>query len=57
MPAAEVEVLSYKVPKTLKAELQKLADADRRKLGPYILLVLERHVEEEKAKQKGAKKK
>lgn len=50
----ETDVLSYRVPKWVKAELQKLADADRRKLGPYILLLLERHIEE--AKQKGGKK-
>ena len=34
------------------AELQKLADADRRKPGPYIALVLEQHVAIEKAKAK-----
>jgi len=52
--STETEVLSYRVPKGLKAELQKLADADRRKLGPYILLVLEEHVA---AKKQGAKRK
>lgn len=37
-------VISYRVPQSLKDELQKLADADRRKLGPYIQIVLEEHV-------------
>jgi hypothetical protein len=36
--------LSYQVPAPLKVKLQKLADADRRKLGPYIQIVLEDHV-------------
>lgn len=45
-------VLSYQVEEDLKADLQKLADADRRKLGPYIALVLEQHVAAEKAKAK-----
>lgn len=49
--AEETEVLSYRVPKAIKAELQKLADADRRKLGPYILLVLEQHIAEAKKAQ------
>lgn len=40
--------LSYLVPKRLKEELQVLADADRRKLGPYIQLVLEAHVDAKK---------
>lgn len=49
---SEKASLSYIVPAALKAELQKLADADRRKLGPYIQLVLEQHVAAEKAKAK-----
>jgi hypothetical protein len=46
--------LSYLVPASLKQALQDLADADRRKLGPYIRLALEAHVMQ--AKQKGKKK-
>jgi len=45
--------LSYQVPASLKQALQDLADADRRKLGPYIRLALEAHVE---AKRKEGKK-
>ena len=40
------------MPEALKAELQKLANADRRKLGPYILIVLEEHVAAKKAAAK-----
>jgi hypothetical protein len=40
------------VPEALKAELQKLGNADRRKLGPYILIVLEEHVAAKKAAAK-----
>jgi hypothetical protein len=43
--------LSYLVPASLKQALQDLADADRRKLGPYFRLALEAHVMQ--AKQKG----
>jgi hypothetical protein len=46
--------VSYRIPEQLKADLQKLADADRRKLGPYIQIVLEEHVA---AKNAAAKKK
>jgi hypothetical protein len=49
----EKAALSYLVPKSLKEALQELADADRRKLGPYIQLVLEAHVEAMKADAKG----
>ncbi len=45
-------VLSYQVDESLKADLQKLADADKRKLGPYIAIVLEQHVAAQKAKAK-----
>jgi hypothetical protein len=41
-------VLGYRVPQWLKDELQRLADADDRKLGPYVQRVLERHVAAEK---------
>ena len=43
-------VVSYRMPAELKAALQKLADADKRKLGPYIQIVLEEHVERKTAK-------
>ena len=49
--------LSYRIPEALKAELQKLADADRRKLGPYIQLVLEEHVASQKRTKVARKKK
>lgn len=45
---AKDAVISYRVPSSLKDALQKLADADRRKLGPYIQLVLEEHVATQK---------
>jgi hypothetical protein len=35
----------------MKAELQDLADADRRKLATYVELVLEEHVAAKKAAQ------
>jgi len=44
--------LSYQIPEKLKEELQRLADADRRKLGPYVQLVLEAHVEAKKKEGK-----
>lgn len=46
-------VLSYRVPAALKADLQKLADADRRKLGAYVQIILEEHVTAKKAAKKG----
>jgi len=42
----EQAALSYRVPAGLKQALQELADADRRRLGPYIRLTLEAHVEQ-----------
>jgi hypothetical protein len=53
---AKTAALSYRVPEELKAELQKLADADRRKLGQYIQLVLEAHVESRRAGLAAAQK-
>lgn len=53
--ADELVPLSFKVPKGLKAELQKLADADRRALSPYLVIKLEQIVEAEKAKAKHRK--
>jgi len=49
---AKDAVISYRVPQSLKDALQKLADADRRKLGPYIQLVLEEHVVAKKPSRK-----
>ena len=46
---SRTDVLSYRVPKELRAELQKLADADKRKLASYIQLVLADHVEKAKS--------
>ena len=40
--------MGYRIPQWLKDELQQLADADDRKLGPYVQRVLERHVTAEK---------
>jgi predicted transcriptional regulator len=48
----ETAALSFRVPVQLKAELQKLADADRRALSPYLVIKLEQIVAEEKAKSK-----
>ena len=47
----ETAPLSYRIPAWLKAELQKLADADRRSLGPYLVLVMEQHVEAAKKRK------
>lgn len=44
MPSDDLEVLSIKIKGGLKAELKKLAEADRRKLAPYVVLVLEEHI-------------
>jgi hypothetical protein len=46
---AKTEALSYRVPGELKAELKKLADADRRSLGQYVQIILEEHVAAKKA--------
>jgi len=50
----KTEPMGYRVPRKLKEALQALADADKRKLGPYVQLVLEAHVE---AKKKEGKRK
>ena len=39
-------VLSFRVTASLKAELQRRADASRRKLADYVTLILENHVED-----------
>ena len=41
--------MGYRIPQWLKDELQQLADADDRKLGPYVQRVLEQHVAAKKA--------
>jgi hypothetical protein len=51
----KTESVSYRMPRKLKDALQGLADADKRKLGPYIQLVLEEHVEAKK-KQDGKRR-
>ena len=48
----EIAPLSYRIPAQLKADLKKLAEADRRKLSAYIQVVLEDHVAEQKAAAK-----
>lgn len=49
---AKDAVISYRVPQSLKDALLKLAEADRRKLGPYIQIVLEEHVAAKKTPSK-----
>lgn len=49
----EKAALSYLVPLRLKQDLQALADADHRELGPYIRLVLQRHVDQQKREKSG----
>lgn len=46
------EQVGLKMAKPLKADLQDLADADRRPLATYIKLVLEDHVAEKKRQKK-----
>ena len=43
-------------PRRLKAALQKLADTDKRKLGPYIQIVLEEHIEQQRGKAASKRK-
>ena len=45
--------ISYRIRPSLKAELERLAEADKRTLSQYIELALEAHVE---AKRKEGKK-
>lgn len=44
--------LGLRLKPSMKAELQELADADRRKLATYIEMVLEDHLAAKKAAQK-----
>lgn len=53
---AKDAVVSYRIPAELKAALQKLADTDKRKLGPYIQIVLEEHVEQKRGKAASRRK-
>jgi predicted DNA-binding protein len=48
----EQAALSYRVPAGLKQALQELADAHRRRLGPYIRLTLEAHFEQKRKEGK-----
>lgn len=45
-------MIAYRVRQSLKDELQKLADADKRKLSQYIEIVLEEHVAAKKAQKR-----
>jgi predicted transcriptional regulator len=49
---AKTVPLSHRLDPELKAELQRLADADRRSLTNYIEVVLEDHVAKAKGKRK-----
>ena len=49
--------MAYRIPTSLKNELQKLADTDKRKLGPYVQLVLEEHVATKAAGKTAGKRK
>ena len=53
---AKDAVVSYRIPADLKAALQRLADTDKRKLGPYIQIVLEEHVEQQCGKAASKRK-
>jgi predicted transcriptional regulator len=46
------ETISIRVTPSMKAALQDLADADRRKLSAFISIVLEEYVEAAKAPKK-----
>jgi predicted DNA-binding protein len=45
------ETITVRLSPTMKVELQKLADADSRKLASYLTLVLQRHLQEKKAEK------
>jgi hypothetical protein len=55
MVSDELEVLSIKIKGSLKAELKKLAEGDKRKLAPFVVIILEECVAA--AKKAAAKKK
>jgi hypothetical protein len=50
------ETITVRLSKSMKAELQALADADSRKLASYLTLMLQRHLAEKK-QEKPAKRK
>jgi hypothetical protein len=39
-------ILSFKIPSSLKDAIQRRAEAERRSVSSYIMLLLEKHVEE-----------
>jgi predicted DNA-binding protein len=45
----KLAVISGRLPAELKDSLKKLAEADNRKLWPYVQIVLEQHVATKKA--------
>jgi predicted DNA-binding protein len=45
------ETVTIRLSETMKAELQKLADEDSRKLASYLTLVLQRHLAEKKGEK------
>jgi hypothetical protein len=47
----KTETIIIRVLPELKAELQRMADADSRKLGDYVRLLLAKHVEASKKKK------
>ena len=48
----KTETIITRVSEDLKAELQKMADMDNRKLSDYVRLVLIKHVQETSKKKK-----
>ena len=48
MPEKKTVILSIRVEDELAEALKALADADERKMSPYIARVLRRHVETER---------
>jgi len=42
-------MISFRITDEIKADLERLADADARSLSSYITLVLRRHVEAQKS--------
>jgi hypothetical protein len=50
------EQIGFRVRPSLKADLERLARADRRSLASYLEVVLETHVEAKRAEQKRGKR-
>lgn len=40
-------MLAFRLPAGLKRELRRMARSDRRQLGDFVRVILERHVEEQ----------